>query len=112
MRAGGGQANPDALLEFIDAGGDLDQAQADRVELGGAPGRALGQGRLERPDQPVRRGVPPAWAIFAQSWHDLRQEEYMGDSGKYRFRRYSEFFLDRAARTVSVLAHVPYTETG
>jgi len=29
MRAGGGQANPDALLEFVDAGSDLDQAQAD-----------------------------------------------------------------------------------
>jgi hypothetical protein len=53
----------------------------------------------------------PAWAIFAQSWHDLRQDEYMGDSGKYRFRRYSEFFLDRAARTVSVLAHVPYRQS-
>jgi hypothetical protein len=38
MRTGGGQANPDALLEFIDAGGDLDQAQAEGVELGGAPG--------------------------------------------------------------------------
>jgi hypothetical protein len=35
IRAGGGQADPDALLEFIDAGSDLDQAQADRVELGG-----------------------------------------------------------------------------
>ena len=57
IRAGGGQADPDALLEFIDAGGDLDQAQADRVELYGAPGRALGQGRLERPEQPIRRGM-------------------------------------------------------
>ena len=53
MRAGGGQADADARLEFIDAGGDLDQAQADRIELGGASGRALGQGGLERPDQPV-----------------------------------------------------------
>jgi hypothetical protein len=44
MRAGGGQADPDALLEFIDAGGDLDQAQADRVELGSAPqGERLGK---------------------------------------------------------------------
>jgi hypothetical protein len=57
IRAGGGQADPDTLLEFINAGGDLDQAQAEGVELGGAPGRPLGQGRLERPDQPVRRGV-------------------------------------------------------
>jgi hypothetical protein len=38
MRAGGWQADPDALLQFLDAGGDLDQAQADRVELDGAPG--------------------------------------------------------------------------
>jgi hypothetical protein len=39
MRTGGGQTDADARLEFIDAGGDLDQAQADRIELGGAPGR-------------------------------------------------------------------------
>src|SRR3954452_22254026 len=57
IRAGSGQADPDTLLEFIDTGSDLDQAQADGVELGGAPGRPLGQGRLECPDQPVRRGV-------------------------------------------------------
>ena len=47
------QVDLDLLFEFDDAGGDLDQAQADRVELYGAPGRALGQGRLERPNQPV-----------------------------------------------------------
>src|SRR3954451_23104228 len=56
IRAGSGQADPDTLLEFIDTGSDLDQ-EADGVELGGAPGRPLGQGRLECPDQPVRRGV-------------------------------------------------------
>ena len=42
MRAGGGQADPDARLEFIDAGGDLDHAQADRIELGVAPERVPG----------------------------------------------------------------------
>src|SRR3954447_6235511 len=57
IRAGSGQADPNALPEFIDTGSDLDQAQADGVELGGAPGRPLGQARLECPDQPVRRGV-------------------------------------------------------
>src|SRR3954468_5734657 len=57
LRAGGGQADPDACPELLDTGGDLDQAQADGVDLGGAPGRALGQGRLERPAQPIRRGV-------------------------------------------------------
>jgi hypothetical protein len=41
IRAGGGQADPDTLLEFINAGGDLDQAQAEGVELGGALGRQV-----------------------------------------------------------------------
>ena len=51
------------------------------------------------------------WAAFAQSWNDLRQDEYMADGGAYRFRRYSEFLLDHANRTLSVLPHVPYRQS-
>lgn len=52
-----------------------------------------------------------AWATFAQSWHDLLQDEYMADRGKYRFRRYSEFCLDPARHTLSMLAHRPYRQS-
>lgn len=53
----------------------------------------------------------PAWTVFAQSWHDLRQDEYMGDGGTYRFRRYSEFHLAQATETLRILPHRPYRQS-
>ena len=53
----------------------------------------------------------PAWTAFAKSWHDLPQDDYMGDGGQYRFRRYSEFVLNQEERTLSVLSHVPYRQS-
>jgi hypothetical protein len=53
----------------------------------------------------------PTWYSFAQSWDDLRQDEYMADGGKYRLRRYSEFELDPGTRALSVLAHKPYRQS-
>lgn len=53
----------------------------------------------------------PTWAAFAQSWHDLRQDEYMGDGGTYRFRRYSEFHLAQAKDTLRILPHRPYRQS-
>src|SRR3954463_4645626 len=57
LQAGGGQADPDAFPEPLDTGGDLDRAQADGLDLGGAPGCALGRAPRESPPQPIRRGV-------------------------------------------------------
>lgn len=53
----------------------------------------------------------PTWPAFAQSWHDLKQDEYMGDGGSYRFRRYSEFALEYGTRSLSVLPHKPYRQS-
>ena len=53
----------------------------------------------------------PTWAAFAQSWHDLRQDEYMADGGTYRFRRYSEFHLSQATDTLRILPHKPYRQS-
>lgn len=41
-RCSGGQADLDLGLQLDDESGDLDQPQAQAVELGNAPGRALG----------------------------------------------------------------------
>jgi hypothetical protein len=53
----------------------------------------------------------PAWSAFAQSWHDLKQDEYMGDGGTYRFRRYSEFHLSQATNALRILPHKPYRQS-
>lgn len=53
----------------------------------------------------------PAWTDFAKSWDDLRQDEFMGDGGTYRFRRYSEFHLAQATHTLLPLAHRPYRQS-
>ena len=52
-----------------------------------------------------------AWPAFAQSWDHLPQDEYMGDGGTYRFRRYSEFHLVQATHTLSALPHRPYRQS-
>ena len=51
------------------------------------------------------------WSDFAQSWNELRQDEYMGDGGKYRYRRYSEFLLEQRGRTLIALPHMPYRQS-
>ena len=57
VRVGSREVNPDALLQLLDSSTDFDQAQPDGVDLSAAPGRALGQAGLERPDQPIGRGM-------------------------------------------------------
>ena len=54
---GAGQVQHDPGLQRDDAGGDLDQAQAEGVELGHAPGRALRHEAAQRPHQPIGAGV-------------------------------------------------------
>ena len=46
------QVDLDLGLQFDDAGGDLDQAQPQRVELHDAPGGAPRHGLAQRPQQP------------------------------------------------------------
>lgn len=51
------------------------------------------------------------WKQFTDSWNNLSQDGYMADGGTYRERRYSEFSYDTAAGNMSLLAHVPYSQT-
>ena len=55
--AGSGPLDADHGFQFDDAGGDLDEAQAQRVELKGAPDGAPGHGGAQAPHQPVGAGV-------------------------------------------------------
>ncbi len=52
-----------------------------------------------------------AWFDFADSWNDLHEDQYMADGGKYRFRRYSEFRVDMATRSLTALPHVAYRQS-
>src|SRR5580700_10870781 len=47
------QVHPDHGLHLDDAGGDLDEAEAQRVELGDAPHRTLWHRHAKAPHQPV-----------------------------------------------------------
>jgi hypothetical protein len=53
----------------------------------------------------------PDWSAFARSWHDLKRDEYMGDGGTYRLRRYSEFHLAQTTGSLQLLAHRPYRQS-
>ena len=57
VREGGRQGDPDAGDHFGDAPGDLDQAEADRVELCVAPERCRGCQSAQVQQQPVGGGV-------------------------------------------------------
>ncbi len=48
------QVDLDLLFQFDGAGGDLDEAQPQSVELHDAPGRAFGHQPAHRPEEPVR----------------------------------------------------------
>ena len=37
----------------------------------------------------VAAAAPPGWALFADSWNDLRPDAYMADGGRYRLRRHA-----------------------
>ena len=49
--------HPDDRLHFDDAGGDLDEAQAQRVELSDTPHRAFRHRDAKSPHQPIGAGV-------------------------------------------------------
>jgi hypothetical protein len=53
----GRQMDLDLGFHLDDAGGDLDQSQPQRVELGDPPGRAPGHQCAQAPQQPIGAGV-------------------------------------------------------
>lgn len=38
------------------------------------------------------------WRAFSQSWNNLEQDQFMGDKGRYRFRRYAVFTAEHAGK--------------
>jgi hypothetical protein len=47
---------------------------------------------------------------FANSWNNLLLDEFMGDNGKYRLRRYSQFNYNQAQGDLELLPHEPYSQ--
>ena len=54
---GRGPLNADQGFQFDDAGGDLDEAQAQRIELDGAPDGSFRHGGAQTPQKPVGTGM-------------------------------------------------------
>lgn len=48
------------------------------------------------------------WEDFKKSWHDLCMDTFMGDNGKYRYRRYSVLSWDNEKQTLSLEKHQPH----
>lgn len=51
------------------------------------------------------------WKQFSGSWENLRQDAHMADGGTYRLRRYSEFHYSSDTSRVTLLPHVPYSQS-
>lgn len=47
------------------------------------------------------------WARFAASWDGMARDQYMGDGGRYRFRRYATLAADKTGH-ITVAAHQPH----
>lgn len=52
-----------------------------------------------------------AWESFAETWHDMPVDRFMADGGTYRYRRFSEFRVQRAQGGIKLLPHVPYLQS-
>lgn len=50
------------------------------------------------------------WAAFAATWQGMARDQYMGDGGRYRFRRYATLSAD-AAGTVHIEPHQPHYQS-
>jgi len=48
------------------------------------------------------------WLNFKKSWHNLSLDHYMGDNGKYRYRRYSVLSWNSDSQTLSLEKHQPH----
>lgn len=49
----------------------------------------------------------PEWVKFSASWHRLVQDNFMGDGGTYRFRRYSNFEWNMNDQQLVLMPHMP-----
>nr|WP_026004022.1 2OG-Fe dioxygenase family protein [Pseudomonas luteola] len=49
--------------------------------------------------------------LFAEYWENLQLDEYMGDKGRYRYRRYSELKLIQKSSQILVLPHKHYEQS-
>lgn len=50
------------------------------------------------------------WVAFAKAWDNLLLDNYMGDGGTYRYRRFSQFYLDTIADTLVLKNHSSYKQ--
>lgn len=48
------------------------------------------------------------WKRFQESWHTLEMDHYMGDKGKYRFRRYGVFSWNNQDQCFILENHQPH----
>jgi len=51
------------------------------------------------------------WLKFTSFWDDLLLDKYMGDGGRYRYRRYSQFNYNNDTRAVNLLKHEAYQQS-
>ena len=68
---------------------------------------AVAAGRLFRKSPTWDEG---AWAELAACWDRLTLDQYMGDKGTYRYRRYGAFDLERAWGERKQRPHAPYRQ--
>jgi hypothetical protein len=52
---------------------------------------------------------PSCWAAFAETWDDLDRDRFMGDGGRYRYRRHASFTL-AAGGPLTRNAHRPHVQ--
>lgn len=52
-----------------------------------------------------------AWDAFQRSWNNLYLDNYMGDGGTYRLRRYSVFFWDNKHQQLKLKPHEPHYQS-
>ncbi|WP_111494052.1 2OG-Fe dioxygenase family protein [Marinobacter bohaiensis] len=50
------------------------------------------------------------WQSFAACWDRLTQDTYMGDNGRYRYRRYGRFEYRAEDDSLHLLPHQPYMQ--
>lgn len=54
---------------------------------------------------------PNDWIAFQNSWNNLYLDCYMGDGGRYRYRRYSVFHWDNTQKTITLKPHEPHYQS-
>ncbi|SMC22690.1 hypothetical protein SAMN02745857_01447 [Andreprevotia lacus DSM 23236] len=73
----------------------------------------LQSGYCHVPGQQIRLDCaiePASWRQFSDCWGGLTLDNYMGDGGTYRFRRYGAINLDGPDAALTLLPHGPYEQ--